>query len=89
MRTRALLFAAAVAACILGASVPAMAAKQVVAFFPLQNLSDNTIARDVVRLGLSIGEKLQDRLDVRIVNPPAPEDMAARRNKARSAGLSS
>ncbi len=86
MMKRASLAAAIVASIILTVSVPAMAAKQIVAFLPLQNLADNTAAGDVTRLGRSIAEKLQDRLDVRVVSPPVPEDMNARRDKARAIG---
>ncbi|MBI5575812.1 MAG: VCBS repeat-containing protein [Deltaproteobacteria bacterium] len=86
VKTNSLLLAAIAAACFLVASGAAWAAKQVVAFFPLQNLSDNTIAADVDRLGRSIGEKLQDRLDVRIMAAAVPDDLTARRNKARGMG---
>jgi hypothetical protein len=86
MRTRILLAAAAAAgACLLwiGAS---LAARQTVAFFPLQNLSDNSMAADVTRLGQALKELLQDRFDVRMIQGGDARDPAGIRSRARGAG---
>ena len=74
------------AACCLALSGNAWASKQVVAFFPLQNLADNTITGDVSRLGKSLQEKLQDRLDVRLMASVNPDEPDAMRKKARGTG---
>lgn len=86
MRARAFLQAAVLAACCIALSGNALAAKQIVAFFPLQNLSDNTIARDVTRLGESIREMLQDRLDIRLVTIGNTDQSDAMKRKARGIG---
>jgi len=87
-RPRLLLIAAIVAACIFTIPGTARATKQVVAFFPMQNLAGNGGATDsdVVRLGQSIREKLQDRLDVHAVTSGASADLSAMKRKARSLG---
>lgn len=88
MKARFLLFTAIVAACILTMPGTARATKQVVAFFPLQNLSGNAAASDtdIVRLGQSIREKLQDRLDVQTVTSGVSADLSAMKRKARNLG---
>lgn len=85
MKGRLLYLAAAAVMCLLAAG-PTLGARQTVAFFPLQNLSDNSIAADVSLLGKSIGERLQDRLDVQIVAADGSQDPARIRMKARSLG---
>jgi hypothetical protein len=75
-----------IAACCLAISGNAWASKQIVAFFPLQNLADNTISGDVSRLGKSLQEKLQDRLDVRLMASVNPDEPDAMRKKARGTG---
>ena len=86
LRSRSILVAAIIAACSVFIPWTARATRQIVAFFPLQNLADNTIADDVSRLGKSIQDKLQDRLDVRLVDSENSNEPDARRRKARSIG---
>jgi hypothetical protein len=70
----------------LAAAGTARAARQTVAFFPLQNLSDNAIASDVSKLGQSLKDKLQDRFDVLPVTGMDTRDPAMVRKKARGIG---
>lgn len=86
MRARLLFLAAAVAAFCLVEIGTAFGAPQTVAFFPLQNLSDNAIAADVSRLGQTLKDKLQDRLDVQLVLTGEGQNPAQIRKKARSLG---
>ncbi|MBM2829131.1 MAG: hypothetical protein HW408_1663 [Actinobacteria bacterium] len=71
IRFRLFPIAAVIAACCLALSGNAWASKQVVAFFPLQNLADNTISGD---------------LDVRLMASVNPDEPDAMRNKARGTG---
>jgi hypothetical protein len=86
MRVRLLPVALAATICLLAAAGTAAAARQTVAFFPLQNLSDNAIASDVAKLGQSLKDKLQDRLDVLPVTGMEAQDPAMVRKKARAIG---
>jgi hypothetical protein len=86
MRARLLLFALAVPTLFLLASGPARSARQTVAFFPLQNLSDNAAGVELHRLGQALKEKLQDRLDVHQVTVEGEQDADRIRNKARGIG---
>ena len=86
MRARLLPFGAAATAFFLLAIGTARGAPQTVAFFPLQNLSDNAIAGDVSRLRQGLQEGLQDRLDVRQVTLEGTPDPAEIRKKARGIG---
>ena len=85
MKRRLLFPAAAFILCLL-AAVPAPGARQSVAFFPLQNLSDNSIASEISLLGKSLRDRLQDRLDVQIVAADDAQDPKRIRMKARSLG---
>lgn len=86
MRGRLLLFGAVITAFCLLAGGVALGARQTVAFFPLQNLSDNAIAADVARLGQALKEKLQDRLDVQTVSLEGTTDPDRLRKRARGIG---
>ncbi|NJD63200.1 MAG: VCBS repeat-containing protein [Deltaproteobacteria bacterium] len=86
MRLRLLPVALAATLCFLAAAGSARAARQAVAVFPLQNLSDNAIASDVSRLGQSLKDKLQDRLDVLPVTGMESQDPDQVRKKARGIG---
>jgi TolB-like protein len=86
MRVRRLLVAAAATAFIVFATGTTRAARQTVAFFPLQNLSDNSIASHVSGLGQALKDKLQDRLDVLQVSGMEVQDPVRIRKKARGIG---
>jgi hypothetical protein len=85
MRARLLLAAAVAASCLLAIGT-ARGARQTVAFFPLQNLSDNTAADDLSRLGQALKERLQDRLDVQAIPIEGAQDPSQVRKRARSLG---
>ncbi len=86
MKGRLLCLAAATAVLCLLAAGPTLGARQTVAFFPLQNLSDNSVAADISLLGKSLKDRLQDRLDVQMATADDPRDPAGIRKKARSLG---
>jgi hypothetical protein len=86
MRTRLLLLAASIAVVCLMEIGTVFGARQTVAFFPLQNLSDNAIATDVSRLGQTLKDKLQDRLDVQLVLTGEARNHEQIRKNARGLG---
>ncbi|MGE5752911.1 MAG: FG-GAP-like repeat-containing protein [Deltaproteobacteria bacterium] len=86
MRVRLLSVSLAATIFLLAAAGAARAARQTVAFFPLQNLSDNSIASDVFKLGQSLKDKLQDRFDVLPVTGTETQDPDQVRKKARGIG---
>jgi hypothetical protein len=88
MKGRFLSLAAAASVLCLLAIGPARGARQTVAFFPLQNLSDNSAAADISLLGKALKEKLQDRLDVQLLSAEDAQDPARVRMKARGLGAS-
>jgi hypothetical protein len=87
MKGRFLSLAAAAVLCLLAIG-PARGARQTVAFFPLENLSDNSAATDISLLEKSLKERLQDRLDVQLLPADDARDPARTRAKARGLGAS-
>jgi hypothetical protein len=86
MTARPYLIVAVVVFSLFLAAVRARSARQVVAFFPLENLADNTVGVDLARFGQLIKDKLQDRLDVQMIGETRGTDIDSRKKKARSVG---
>lgn len=64
----------------------ALATRQLVAMYPLQNLADNTFESDVASLGNLLKEKLQDRLDIHALTADYAANPETAKRKARGLG---